>query len=159
MSDDSVREHLVRVLGWQDAHVDFDGAVAGIPASLRGKSPPALPYSPWQLVEHLRITQRDILDFCRNPAYVEPHWPDDYWPASAAPESARAWGESIAAFGNDRRALQALAADTALDLTVRIPHGGGQTYLRELLLVVDHNAYHIGQLVAVRRALGIWTSA
>jgi uncharacterized damage-inducible protein DinB len=158
MADDALRDHLVRVLAWHDAHVDFDGATAGIPKSKRGQSPPGLPYSPWQLLEHLRRTQRDILEFCRNPDYVELSWPDDYWPPSAAPESAQAWDDSIAAFRADLQALQALATDSSLDLTARIPHGSGQTYLRELLLVADHNAYHIGQLVAVRRCLGIWTS-
>jgi hypothetical protein len=155
---DPIRDQLASVLDWHDAHIDFDGAIAGIPQSLRGKSPSGLPYSPWQLLEHLRRTQHDILEFCRNPDYVEPHWPDDYWPRSAEPESSRAWDESVAGFRADRATLQALAADPAVDLTAPIPHGHGQTYLRELLLVADHNAYHLGQLVAVRRCLGIWNS-
>jgi uncharacterized damage-inducible protein DinB len=115
-----------------------------------------MPHSPWQLLEHLRLTQHDILDFCRNPAYSERAWPKDYWPSSAGPPTAAAWDESVAAFRREREELKQLAADPALDLFARIPHGTGQTYLRELLLVADHNAYHIGQLVLVRRSLGVW---
>ncbi len=118
--------------------------------------PERLPYSPWQLVEHLRITQHDILDFCRNPDYAELRWPDDYWPSVSAPPSEQAWEESIGGFHHDLGALRAIAADRTIDLLAEIPHGSGQTYLRELLLVADHNAYHMGQLVAVRRLLGDW---
>jgi hypothetical protein len=156
VSDVAVRDLLSRALAWEDAHVSFDAAVDGIPADLRGKQPAGLPYSPWQLVEHLRLAQYDILDFCINPNYKEGKFPDDYWPRSPAPPSARAWDESIAAFKRDRRALQQLAADPKIDLGARIPHGSGQTYLRELVLVADHSAYHVGQLVAVRRLLGAW---
>lgn len=154
MSDTALREHLSRVLDWGNAHATFDAAVEGVSAELRGVQPEGLPYSLWQLVEHLRITQRDILDFCRDPAYQERAWPDDYWPASIAPPTGQAWDESIAAFRADRGALQRLAADAPLFDT--IPHGSGQTYLRELLLVADHSAYHVGQLVLVRRLLGAW---
>ena len=153
---DSLREHLARVLAWEDAHVDFSAAVGKLPARLRGVRPADLPYSPWRLVEHLRITQYDILDFCRNPAYQQPAWPDDYWPPSDAPPSEDAWAGSIRAFERDRRALQALARDPSLDLLATIPHGEGQTYLRELLLAADHAAYHVGELIVVRRLLGIW---
>lgn len=153
---DPLREHLARVLAWEDAHVDFSAAVAKLPASLRGVRPADLPYSPWRLVEHLRITQHDILDFCRNPAYRQPAWPDDYWPPSDAPPSADAWTESVRAFERDRTALQALARDPDLDLLATIPHGEGQTYLRELLLAADHAAYHVGELIVVRRLLGSW---
>ena len=156
-NDDGVRELLARLLEWEDAHVGFDTAVANIPVELRGKQPRGA-HSPWQLVEHLRITQHDILDFCRNPAYREMQWPDDYWPASPAPPSSRAWAGSIRQFKEDRKVLQELAADRTLDLQARIPHGSGQTYLRELVLAADHTAYHVGQLVLVRRLLGIWKS-
>ena len=156
MSDDLLRDHLVRLLGWHDAHVDFDAAVGGLPPELRGTRPQGLPYSPWELLEHLRITQLDILDFCRNPAYSELEWPREYWPASPEPPSAEAWESSVAACREDREALARLARDGAVDLYARIPHGSGQTYLRELLLVADHNAYHVGELVAVRRLLGAW---
>jgi hypothetical protein len=157
MSDQSwLREQLVRLLSWEDAHVGFDAAVAHLPAKLRGTAPARLPYSPWQLLEHLRITQHDILDFCRNPRYQEMSWPRDYWPAGATPPSAAAWGESIEQFRRDRSELEALARDPAIDLEARIPHGSGQTYLRELLLAADHAAYHIGELIVVRRLLGAW---
>jgi hypothetical protein len=157
MTDEpALREHLRKLLDWQDAHVGFDKAVADIPAKLRGEKPAQLPYSAWQLIEHLRITQHDILDFCRNPKYEELHWPDDYWPASPAPRSAAAWDTSLRRYRQDRKALQQLAMDPRLDLTARIPHGNGQTYLREILLTADHAAYHIGELVLLRRLLGIW---
>ena len=153
--DDSLREHLRRLLDWEDAHIGFDVAVLGVPKSVRGKIPSGSAHSLWQLLEHLRICQLDILDFCRNPKYVEMA-PQDYWPPSAAPPSVRAWDESVAAFRRDRDELKKLAADRSLDLFARIPHGTGQTYLRELILVADHNAYHVGQLVALRRRLGAW---
>lgn len=154
--DDSSRDQIARLLGWEEAHASLDAAVAGLPEDARGGVPPGLPYSPWQLLEHLRIAQHDILDFCRNPAYEELSWPDDYWPAAAAPPSAAAWDESIRQFGRDRAELQALAREPATDLSARIPHGTGQTYLRELLLAADHAAYHVGELVVVRRLLGVW---
>jgi hypothetical protein len=125
------------------------------PPALRNSIPEGLPHSPWQLVDHLRRTQHDILDFCVNPQYVEPAWPADYWPASAAP-AADEWDASIRAFRDDRERLQALARDPNIDLTATLPHGSGQTCLRELVLAADHAAYHVGQLVLVRRALGIW---
>ena len=152
----AIRDLLSNALAWQDAHATFDDVVAGIPAEARGTQPAGLPYSAWQLVEHLRITQRDILDFCVDANYTEKKWPDDYWPSSPAPASAAAWDGSIRAFVADRKALQTLAADTSLDLEATIPHGSGQTYLRELVLVIDHSAYHVGQLVLVRRLLGLW---
>lgn len=156
--DASLRAQLRKILDWEDAHVGFDTAVEGIPEALRGIATEGLPYSPWQLVEHLRLAQRDILEFCRNPAYVEGRFPDDYWPPSAVPPTPAAWDESVAGFRRDREALKQLAADVTIDLFERIPHGTGQTYLRELLLVADHNAYHVAQLIAVRRCLGIWKS-
>jgi hypothetical protein len=157
MSDDSaLRDLLSRLLAWEDAHVGFDAAVDGIPADLRGVQPSGLPYSAWQLVEHLRRAQHDILDFCRNPDYEELEWPADYWPTSPAPPSPAAWDESLREYARDREALQQIANDRQTDLTARIPHGSGQTYLRELVLAADHAAYHVGQLVLVRRLLGIW---
>jgi hypothetical protein len=157
--DDAVREQLSRVLDWQDAHATFDTAVEGIPPGLRGRQPQGLPYSPWQLLEHLRIAQWDILDFCRNPGYREMHWPDDYWPATAAPPSEAAWEESVAGYRADRAELKRMATDPAVDLLAPIPHGSGQTYLREILLAADHGAYHVGQLVVMRRLLGIRPTA
>jgi uncharacterized damage-inducible protein DinB len=158
-STDALRKHLVAMLDWQDAHVNFDAAVEGLPAKLRGLRPPGLAHSPWELVEHLRLAQHDILEFCRAADYQELHWPTDYWPQSAAPPSARAWKASVTAFRDDQAALRRLAEDPAIDLLAAIPHGSGQTCLRELLLVADHNAYHVGQLVVVRRLLGAWPPA
>ncbi len=155
---DPIREHIVKLLGWDEAHVGFDAAVANLAEPLRGRRVDGFPHSVWELVEHLRLAQRDLLDFCRDPNYVAPKWPDDYWPSSAAPPDSAAWDRSLSAFRADRQALQAFAADPALDLTARIPHGTGQTYLRSILLVADHNAYHIGQVVAVRQQLGAWPS-
>lgn len=156
--DEALRAHLSKLLDWGDAHVTFDAAVKGLSPALRGAVPQGFDHSPWQLVEHLRRAQHDILDFCRNPEYVELSFPADYWPR-AAPPSEAAWKKSIAALRRDRDALKKLAANADVDLFARIPHGTGQTYLRELLLVVDHNAYHLGQLVAVRQALGDWKGA
>ena len=154
MSDDAVlRAHLARILDWEDAHAGFDRAVAGLPARLRGVTPAGWGHSAWQLLEHLRICQHDIFDFCRNPKYVEMAMAD-YWPLSAAPPSAKAWAASVAAVRRDLGAMKRLAANRRLDLFAKIPHGSGQTYLRELLLVADHNAYHLGQLMMVRRTLG-----
>ena len=155
--DRATRTLLARLLDWEDAHVGFEKAVADIPPDLRGVRPANLPHSAWQLVEHMRIAQHDILDFCRNAAYEELEWPADYWPASEAPPSPAAWDDSIRRYLEDRKALQDLATDEGLELNTRIPHGSGQTYARELVLVADHAAYHIGQLVLVRRLLGIWS--
>jgi len=151
-----VRDLLARILSWEDAHVSFDAALRDLPERLRGSQPTGLPYSAWQLLEHLRITQGDIFDFCVNPEYSELTWPDDYWPASVSPPSAAAWEHSVQRFNHDRASLQELSRNPRVDLEARIPHGSGQTYLRELLLAADHAAYHVGQLVAVRRLLGCW---
>jgi hypothetical protein len=156
MSEDLLRIQLVRLLTWADAHVTFEKAVAGLEPGLRGLQPAGLPYSPWQLLEHLRLAQADILTFCRDPGYEEPSWPADYWPAGAAPPDDLAWDRSVSEYLGDREALVRLAADPRVELGAEIPHGSGQTYLRELLLVADHNAYHVGQLVLVRRLLGAW---
>ena len=153
--NDALRAHLKRLLDWQDAHVSFDVAVENVPPKLRGMKAKGFPHSLWQLVEHIRLCQLDILEFCRNPDYAEPG-PEDYWPRKSAPPTRDAWDDSIAAYCDDRKALKKLVADPKLDLFAPIPHGTGQTYLREILLVADHNAYHVGQLVALRRLLGIW---
>jgi hypothetical protein len=154
--DTPLRDHLRRLLDWRDAHAGFDAAVEGLPERLRGTVPAGLPYSAWQILEHVRIAQWDILDFCVNPKYQEKTWPDDYWPRSPEPPSPAAWDDSIRRFKEDRAALQRLAMDPAIDLVARIPHGSGQTYLRELLLAADHTAYHAGELVVLRRLLGAW---
>jgi hypothetical protein len=157
MRDTELRAQLARALGWDEAHAGFERVVGGIPPDFRGRVPDGLPYSPWQLLEHIRLTQEDILDFSRNPDYAERRWPDDYWPDSPEPPSADAWDTSLAACRRDREALGRLVQDPSTDPTAPIPHGSGQTLLRELLLVLDHTAYHLGELVVVRRALGIWS--
>ena len=154
MSDQDIREMLAKMLSWEDAHAGFDSAVAGIAEEFRGKRAGA--HSPWELVEHLRIAQHDILDFCRNKDYEEMEWPKDYWPKSPAPSSTADWERSIEAFRKDREGLRQLALDKTVDLTARISHGSGQTYMREIVLAADHTAYHVGQLILVRQMLGIW---
>ncbi len=156
-STDALRDHLVRFLDWEDAHVGFDKAIDGIPAGKRGACPAGFEHSPWQLLEHMRIAQEDILDFCVNASYEHRMtWPDDYWPREPAPPNARAWTASVAAYTRAREDLQQLARDVE-DLTAKVPTGKAtQTYLRAILLAADHAAYHVGQLVDVRRALGIW---
>jgi hypothetical protein len=154
MSDQDVRELLAKMLSWEDAHAGFDSAVEGIAEEFRGKRAGA--HSPWELVEHLRIAQHDILDFCRNKDYQEMEWPKDYWPTLPAPSSTAEWERSIEAFRKDREGLRQLALDKSVDLTARIPHGSGQTYMREIVLAADHTAYHVGQLILVRQMLGIW---
>jgi uncharacterized damage-inducible protein DinB len=156
-SDTAFRTQLAAILSWKDAHVDLHTAIDGIPPELRGRRPAGAPHSAWELLEHLRIAQHDILDFCINADYEEMKWPDDYWPAAPEPASDQAWQESVRGYREDLRALEQLAMDTSVDLSARIPHGGGQTYLRELLLVADHAAYHVGQLILVRRLLGNWS--
>lgn len=152
-----LRDHLARVLDWQDAHVGFDKAVDGIPPDKRGARAAGFEHSPWQLIEHIRIAQGDILDFCVNAAYEHTMtWPDDYWPKDPAPPSQKAWDDSLASYARSLEELKRLARD-AEDLTAKVPTGkAGQTYLRAILLTADHTAYHVGQLVAVRRALGVW---
>ena len=137
----------------EGAHLEFDSAVAGFPAKLRGTKPYGAPHTAWQLLEHLRLAQEDILDFSRNPQYREKHFPDDYWPAAEAPPDAAAWDRSIERFKSDLEEMKKLVADPKQDLTARIPHGEGQTLLREALLVADHNSYHLGQLVFLRKML------
>ena len=152
----ALREHLLTLLRGGEAHLDFEKAIADLPARLRGAKPPGEPHTPWRLLEHLRIAQWDILEFARNPRHVSPPWPDGYWPAGDAPPDAASWDRSVEAFRRDLRAMQDLVADPATDLFAPIPHGKGQTILREALLLADHNAYHIGQLIVIRRALGAW---
>jgi hypothetical protein len=155
-NDQSLREHLVYLLRGGGAHLNFDAAVADLPAKLRGARAAGTPHTPWRLVEHMRIAQWDILEFSRNPKHVSPSFPDGYWPEGDAPPSETAWDRSLAAFRSDLKAMQDLVTDPSTDLFAPIPHGEGQTILREALLVADHNAYHFGQLVMLRRVLGAW---
>ncbi len=155
-SDQVLREQLLWLLGEGNAHLTFDDAIADLSTELRGAKPAGVPHTPWRLVEHMRIAQWDILEFCRNRKHRSPEFPDGYWPTADAPADEAAWDRSVAAFRADLRAMQDLVADPRTDLFAPIPHGSGQTVLREALLVADHNAYHLGQLVVVRRALRAW---
>jgi hypothetical protein len=154
--DSSLRRHLIELLKGGSAHARFEEAIAGIPAKLRGQKPAGLPHSPWMLLEHLRIAQWDILEFSRKRKHKSPDWPKGYWPIREAPPSTAAWNASIKQFRRDLKAMQQLVTDPKTDLHARIPWGDGQTILRQALLSADHNAYHVAQLVDVRRALGAW---
>ena len=154
--DALLRQHLVQLLKGGNAHTNFEDAIKDFPAELRGKRPKGSPHSPWELLEHMRIAQLDIHEFSRDSRHKSPQWPEGYWPAGDAPPDDAAWDRSVAAFRADLRAMQDLVADPATDLLTPLPHGQGQTVLREALLVVDHNAYHLGQLVLIRRLLGAW---
>jgi hypothetical protein len=156
MSDQQVREHLIWLLREGNAHLTFDQAIGDLPPKLRGATVRGVPHTAWRLLEHMRIAQRDILEFSRNPKHVSPPFPDGYWPKEDAPPDAGAWDRSVAAFWADLKAMQDLIADPKTDLYAPIAHGQGQTILREALLVADHNAYHLGQLVMLRRCLGAW---
>jgi hypothetical protein len=154
--DKALREHLLYLLRGGGAHLTFDEAIADLPAALRGVKPAGVPHTPWRLLEHMRIAQWDILEFCRNPRHLSPEFPQGYWPAGDAPSDNGTWERSVAAFRADLEAMCVLVADPATQLFTPLPHGQGQTILREALLVADHNAYHLGQLVIVRRALEAW---
>src|SRR5579883_3271615 len=152
----SLREHLLYLLKGGGAHLNFDKAIADLPPKLRGARPPGIPHTPWRLLEHLRIAQWDILEFSRDPRHVSPSFPAGYWPADDAPPTDTAWEESSAAFRRDLDAMCRLVTAETTDLFAPIPHGDGQTILREALLVADHNAYHLGELILLRRLLGAW---
>ena len=154
--DASLRQHLLDLLTGSNAHADFEAAVKNLPAALRGKTPKGAEHSPWELLEHLRIAQADILEFSRDARHKSPAWPSGYWPGSAAPPDEKAWEKSVRAFRKDLKSFCALVSGPAADLYAKIPHSGGQTILREALLLADHNAYHVGQLILVRRLLGAW---
>jgi hypothetical protein len=154
--EQSLRDHLVKLLKGGSAHANFDQAIGKLPQGLRGAKAPGLPHTVWQLLEHIRLAQWDILEFSRNPRHVSPTFPEGYWPAGDAPPDAASWDRSLSAFTADLQGMCTLVTDPATDLFARIPHGEGQTILREALLVADHNAYHLGQLVVVRRGLGAW---
>jgi hypothetical protein len=149
----SLRRHVDNLLLMKGAHLSFTEAVAGFPAAQRGRKPAGAPHSAWELLEHMRLAQEDILDFSRNPAYREKKFPDDYWPPTPEPPDEAAWDRSVAQFQNDLKQLQELMADTKLDLLAKLAHGKGQTLLREALITADHNSYHLGQLMFLRKML------
>ena len=154
--DKVLREHLIDLLKGGGAHAKLDEVIDDIPAKLRGEKAPGLPHTAWMLLEHMRIAQWDILEFSRNPKYKPMAWPESYWPKTEGPPSAAAWNESVKKFRSDLKAMQDMVAAPKTDLYKKIPWGEGQTILREALLVADHNAYHLAQIVDVRRALGAW---
>jgi len=154
--DRSMRQHVLDLLQGGGAHVKFDQVIAGIPAKLRGSKAAGIPHSPWMLLEHMRIAQSDILEFSRKRKHVSPEWPEGYWPGSEAPASAAAWNSSVKKFRADLQAMANLVKNPKTDLFAKIPWGDGQTIMREALLIADHNAYHLGQMVDLRRLLGIW---
>ena len=155
-TDKILRNHLIKLLEGGDAHASFDDVVASLPGALQGKTPKGAQHSPWQLLEHLRIAQWDILEFAVNPEHKSPKWPEGYWPKVAEPPDDKAWNKSVQAFRSDMKRFTRLLANDSTDLFAKIPHGDGQTVLRQALLAADHNAYHLGQLVLVRRLLGAW---
>ncbi len=154
--DHALRQHLLYVLKGGGAHAKFNDVIAQVPANLRGAKAVGLPHSPWMLLEHMRIAQWDILEFSRNAKHVSPKFPDGYWPASEAPASDAAWTQSVTNFQKDLKAMEALVNNPKTDLFGKLPWGDGQTVLREALLVADHNAYHLAQIVDVLRLLGAW---
>ena len=154
--DAALRDQVVKLLRGGHAHVTFEDAIKGLPVEMRGKRPKGASHSAWEILEHMRIAVWDILEFSRDAKHVSPKWPEGYWSAKAAPPAANAWAKSVKAFRADMDALCELVASESTDLLAPIPHGTGQTILREALLVADHNAYHLGELVIVRRLLGAW---
>src|SRR5271166_3723911 len=155
-TDKELRDRLIYLLQGGGAHVKFEDAIANFPAALRGQKPVNLPHSAWMLLEHMRLAQWDILGFSRNRKHKSPDWPGGYWPPSEAPASTAQWNASIKQFRTDLKAMQDLVKNPKTDLFAKIPWGDGQTILREALLVADHNAYHLGQMLDVRRLLGAW---
>lgn len=158
-TEPALRSHLKALLSARQAHCTFEDAVAHVPPTRRGERPDKMPYSMWELVEHIRLGQRDILEYCRSPDYEAPDWPSDYWPDDATPPTDDAWSESISAVKRDRQAMVDIVMDDTIDLYDTVPSSDEHTYLREAILVADHNAYHIGQIVTIRRQLGIWPPA
>jgi len=153
---DPVREQVIKLLAGGQAHVTLEDVVKNFPAKLRGVKPKGVPHTAWELLEHIRIALWDILEFSRDAKHVSPSWPEGYWPKTQKPPSDAAWKKSVAAIRKDLAAMQKLVGNPKTDLNANIAHGTGQTILREALLVADHNAYHIGQLLLVRRLLGAW---
>ena len=158
-TDRALREHLLYVLRGGGAHVDFESVVKDFPVESINQRVANLPYTSWQVLEHMRIAQSDILEFSRRADHVSPPWPKGYWPTDDVVPDAQDWNKSVEAFRADLEAMENLVEDPSTDLFVAIAHGEGQTILREALLVADHNAYHLGELVITRRLLGVWPPA
>jgi hypothetical protein len=156
VNDKALREQLRKVLSWREAHADWKQALAGLDRAHRGVRPPGSPHSVWDLLEHARLAQRDILEFTLDPKHVSPDWPSGYWPKNLAPADDAEWEKSVREFFHDLQEMEKLLSNPRTDLFARIPHGTGQTFLRQVLLLIDHNSYHLGQLVLVRRLLSAW---
>ena len=157
--DKEFREYLKKVLTWGEAHTDWKGALKGLDPAQRGLRPPGSPHSPWELLEHARIAQWDIVQFCIDAKHKSPDWPSGYWPKNPAPPNDAAWEKSVKDFAKDTQAMAKLVEDPSRDLYAKIPPGTGQTLLRQVLLLADHNAYHLGQFVLGRRMLGAWNKS
>lgn len=155
-SQSKVRSLLLEQLEGQNAHINFERAVEGVPFEDLGKQPAGLPHSIWELAEHIRIAQADIVEFSQNPDYTAPNWPEDYWPKQCSPENDEAWQELLRQVHKDHYTMVQLVKDPSNDLFKPFEHGDGQTLFREAMLIVDHNAYHVGQIVQLRRLLGNW---
>ena len=155
-NDASLRQQLVELIKGGNAHVDYKKSLEDFPAELRGKRPKGSPHSPWELLEHMRIAQWDILEYSRNADHQSPEWPSGYWPEKPEPPDPKAWDRAVNGFCEDLRTMCKLVKDESSDLFAPFPNGGEHTLLREALLVADHNAYHLGQLVLLRRVLGAW---
>jgi uncharacterized damage-inducible protein DinB len=156
VNDKALREQLGKVLDWREAHADWKQALAGLDPAHRGLRPAGSPHSVWDLLEHVRLAQRDIIDFALDPKHVSPDWPSGYWPKSLAPADDAEWEKSVREFFHDLQEMEKLVSNPRTDLFEPIPHGTGQTFLRQILLLIDHNSYHLGQLVLVRRLLSAW---
>ncbi|MDE3110400.1 MAG: DinB family protein [Acidobacteriota bacterium] len=154
--EQETRDYLKKYLDWREAHADLKSALRDFPESLRGKRPAGVPYSAWELLEHMRIATHDILEFSRDAKYKSPDWPSGYWPEKPEPLGAAAWDRSVKALEHDLDEMRKLVSHAKTDLHAKIPHGSGQTVFREALLIADHNAYHLGQFVLLRRLLGCW---
>jgi uncharacterized damage-inducible protein DinB len=152
----ALRTIVASSLNWDQAHAPFDAAVANLPAELRGRRPENFPHSVWELLEHIRIAQEDLADYMESADHNSVKWPDDYWPKTPAPPSDSAWDASLEAVRHDCQRLKAIAMNPAIDLAAPIPWGEGRTYLRTILVAVDHTSYHVGQILAVRKLLGAW---
>ena len=158
VGETALRNQLVKLLTRSEAHQSLEDALRDLPPTLRGVVPDKLPYSIWQLVDHIRITQHDILEFSRDPAYQSPPWPEGYWPKEVAPADDATWDDTLTRIRQDRDAFIGLLQDPQHDLYEPFPHGDGQNLLREALLIADHTAYHVGEIIVIRRLLGAWES-
>jgi hypothetical protein len=155
-AEQQLRQHVLYMLKGGGAHIKFEEVVADFPAKLRGEKAPGLPHTGWQLLEHMRIAQWDIVEFSRSRRHKSPEFPEGYWPRTQAPADGEAWNNSIKSFKKDLKNMQEMVLDPKVDLFAKFPWGSGQTVLREALLLADHNSYHVGQMVLLRRALGTW---